>query len=229
MQTIGFKDILCTQTIPIIMEQINAIISSGGHIDDINALLNPFESRIPAFCCFFRAKFYFKKGKYQQAQKQISNAYEQIEQDLTHAPFLRTVIYNIYEFAGEIYANNDEYEKSLHAYQDYLLCASCIQSMEISEVLSFRPCNLYSILDLVNQEITVCNPHKMNDPFDTLILKWGEFLKKDKAEKKHIGPLCEALESYKIRSFTKIKGDDGKDLINNILLWSHYADNHEGL
>ena len=67
----------------------------------------------------------------------------------------------------------------------------------------------------------------MNDPYDTLLLKWGDFMKGRK-HKPHIQPFCNALESYRIRSFSHLSSKDGEEMVSNILMWSHYADQHYG-
>ncbi len=86
------------------------------------------------------------------------------------------------------------------------------------------------MLDLINEEITVCSPRVMNDPYDTLFIKWGEFFKEKHQHKKHVKPLAESFESYRIRSFCKMQSIDAKeDTIKNKLMWSHYGGDHYGL
>ena len=67
----------------------------------------------------------------------------------------------------------------------------------------------------------------MNDPYDTLLLKWGDCIRECN-QKNHIEPLCDSFESYRIRSFSQLKSKDGKNMVSNILMWSHYADQHNG-
>ena len=82
---------------------------------------------------------------------------------------------------------------------------------------------------MINGELTLCSPKVMNDPYDTLFLKWGEYQNKNIGDiKKHIKYLCEAFDYYRIRSFSLTNDEDGNEMIENILMWSHYAGNHEG-
>lgn len=131
--------------------------------------------------------------------------------------------------AGEIYAKNKMEKKAIEAFQFYQLFISRIKSIDEEELLSFRNFNEYTLSDLTRNGITVCSPTVMNDPYDTLILKWGEFLK-SKRHNKHIDYFCRSLDLYRIRSFVRIKGDDGnsQEMIGNVLMWSHYAGQHTG-
>jgi len=68
----------------------------------------------------------------------------------------------------------------------------------------------------------------MNDPYDTLLFKWGENREKNKPDRKHIPILRESFNSYRIRSFCRTEDKDGNSTIANVLMWSHYADSHKG-
>lgn len=67
----------------------------------------------------------------------------------------------------------------------------------------------------------------MNDPFDSLINIWGDekHLQKTCNEPLHIKPLHTALSFYRIRCFCIGRGNKP---VKNILMWSHYADEHKG-
>lgn len=104
------------------------------------------------------------------------------------------------------------------------LCISRIDSIRFEDsFLSFRNYNEHTLSDLINNEITVCSPRVLNDPYDTLLLKWGEYIRTKMADKKHINPFCDAFHSYRIRAFAKVIGQSGKEMISNTLMWSHYA------
>ena len=102
-----------------------------------------------------------------------------------------------------------------------------IEEEDYVYLYSFRRFNEYSLADLINNEITVSPSKNMNDPFDSIINLWGtkELLKKTCKEHKHIKNLSKSFDYFRIRSFCN--GNTTRAL-KNILMWSHYADNHRG-
>lgn len=130
----------------------------------------------------------------------------------------------VYHFAGELYAVYGDYEKSKFYYVKFHL-SNKIAYRHYKTLFSFRAPSCYSLSDLKKRTITVCHPSVMNDPFDSLALSWSEILDKICKEKIHVGPLRDSYEYYRIRSFCSGKK---KDVVGNILMWSHYADSHKG-
>ncbi len=138
---------------------------------------------------------------------------------------------DIYGLAGEIYARTLEHNKSFEYYKKSLFYGSFIKtpldSKDSVYVFSFRKYNQYTIEDLVNETITVNPSYQMNDPFDSLINLWGDEdnLKEISIYDKehHVKPLHDAFKLYRIRSFCY-----RNNAIKNILMWSHYADEHKG-
>lgn len=139
--------------------------------------------------------------------------------------------YYTYELAGEIYAKNKKQVEALGLYKKAMYYYSFLypefKSNKTIRVFSFRKYNQFTLADLINNEITVSSSTCMNDPFDSLINLWGEEgnLSKTCKEQLHIKPLHEALEFYRIRSFCMGRGNES---VKNILMWSHYADEHKG-
>lgn len=137
---------------------------------------------------------------------------------------------NIYYCAGEIYARAGDFHTSLKNYQIGQYYNSFLNS-EFSDSItlySFRRYNEYSLADLINNTITVCPSSVMNDPFDSIINLWGsesQLIKRCK-EQFHIKPFSASFEYFRIRSFCLGKSKNRH--IKNILMWSHYADNHTG-
>lgn len=138
---------------------------------------------------------------------------------------------DIYFLAGEIYAKIGMQTRSLEYYKKSFYYKSFLKS-EFEEkgtvsVFSFRKFNQYSMADLINNEITVSPSSCMNDPFDSLINLWGDekHLQKTCTEPLHIKPLHDALDFYRIRCFCIGRGNEP---VKNILMWSHYADEHKG-
>ncbi len=138
---------------------------------------------------------------------------------------------DIYFLAGEIYAkigmqtSSLEYYKKSFYYKSFL--KSEFEEKDTITVFSFRKFNQFSLADLINNEITVSPSTCMNDPFDSLINLWGDekHLQKTCNELLHIKPLHDAFNFYRIRCFCIGKGNKP---VKNILMWSHYADEHRG-
>ena len=143
----------------------------------------------------------------------------------------REVLGKIYSLAGEIYSILELDNEALEYYKRALyyktLLKTDIEEEDYVYLYSFRRFNEYSLADLINNEITVSPSKNMNDPFDSIINLWGtkELLKKTCKEHKHIKNLSKSFDYFRIRSFCN--GNTTRAL-KNILMWSHYADNHRG-
>ena len=143
----------------------------------------------------------------------------------------REVLGKIYSLAGEIYSILELDNEALEYYKRALyyktLLKTDIEEEDYVYLYSFRRFNEYSLADLINNEITVSPSKKMNDPFDSVINLWGseEQLKETCKERKHIKNLSKSFDYFRIRSFCN--GNTTRAL-KNILMWSHYADNHRG-
>lgn len=137
----------------------------------------------------------------------------------------------IYTLAGEIYSILELDKEALKYYQraNYykLFLKTEIENHSYVYLYSFRRFNEYSLSDLINSEITVSPSKNMNDPFDSIINFWGtkELLEITCKEPKHIKNLSRSFDYFRIRSFCN--GNTTRAL-KNILMWSHYADNHRG-
>lgn len=229
----NWKIMYTSSTFGEMAERYNSIISNRGSESELEGFLAEYPS-VPLFVSnYFRAKFAASSNNYANAARLMDLVFEEIESDNqdthTFLFFNGSLIKDIYGNAGEIYANNDQPDKALRYYQDYEITLSQIKSCDFSEgLLSFRPFTAFSLSDLVNNEITVCSPRVMNDPYDTLLIKWGENIRVTKGWKKHVDALCKSFESYRIRSFCRLKDKDGNDTVSNVLMWAHYAMNHTG-
>lgn len=84
----------------------------------------------------------------------------------------------------------------------------------------FRPIHEFTIAELVNEEIYFCSPSKFNDPFDCRI-DVRKVLEQHEVDKKAISVVEKIVKEVGVVCFSY-------DL-NNTLMWSHYAKNHEGL
>ena len=150
-----------------------------------------------------------------------------------------------YQLAGQVYAmcasndNNKLYEgKALDFYKKYQVL---LQRYKINEALkeqdeivvySFRKYSEYTLEDLINETITVVHPSKMNDPFDSIANLWRKtgFLKIITSGKGHEELLNKSMDYFRIRSFqaNTTTYDTEENILRNVKMWSHYADNHKG-
>lgn len=138
---------------------------------------------------------------------------------------------NIYTLAGEIYSILELDIKALEYYKKALYFKTFLKKdfdeKDYVYLYTFRSFNVYSLSDLINSEITVSPSKNMNDPFDSIINLWGtkELLEITCKEPKHIKNLSRSFDYFRIRSFCN--GNTTRAL-QNILMWSHYADEHRG-
>lgn len=206
---------------------------------------------------YFKAHWAFKREKnYQIAEKYIEECKSllQEEQKLDFEEYIidseLIPIYPpyvgkdfrrcLYQMAGEVYAINGKYIEALKNYQKYQYYAEQVKNDFLDEkenvvLYSFRRFNEYTLTDLINNQITVCHPSKMNDPFDSIANMWSSEYNLKKICKfqdcdKYIPIFSESFKYFRIRSFIAngktYETDD--DILSKILMWSFYADEHRG-
>ena len=212
----------------------------GKHLD------NEFFDAIKSLDCkdyrlhHLKSRYYRNHGQLESAIKELRLALDAIEHiepimsDEFDNPSL-LIIDNVpkeiisdtdvFFSAGETFAMAGLFDDSLKCYQKYHIAAK-VKSHYYPSLYSFRPYNEYSLSDLINREITLVHPSSFNDPFDTLVMHWKDQLEHRCAEKTHVTPYKKSFDYYRIRSFSE---DNGRNkAYKNILMWSHYADNHRG-
>lgn len=146
-------------------------------------------------------------------------------------PEIKKQISDVYFCAGEIYAKYGDENSSLAYYKLYQYYSSFFKSQfddkDYLKVFSFRKYNEYSLADLIKEEITVCPSNQMNDNVDSLINLWREEenLKNICKEPNHVKPYSKSFDYYRVRSFSYGVGNAP---VRNVLMWSHYAENHTG-
>jgi hypothetical protein len=191
---------------------------------------------------FFKSRYYRKTNNLSKAVNEMLVSISLYEQIDTHMPGLlpyenspifvingRTTEYvkgaRLYFYAGELFAEAGLIEDSLKFYKSYHQ-ANRVKSHYESTLYSFRPFNEYSLSDLVNNEITLVHPSEFNDPFDTLVLPWTKRFEKSCKEKNHIEPYRSSFDYFRVKSF--VKDTSIAKAYKNVLMWSHYADEHRG-
>lgn len=136
---------------------------------------------------------------------------------------------------AETYAMNGQIKESENTYIRKLFeqhsMIGLIENIPKSIVLySFRTINQYLLQDLIKNQITLSSPKCFNDPFDSLIYQWLDTFDEKCEKKESIKPHRFSFENYRIRCFVANKSyKRAFRCVNNILMWSHYADSHKGI
>ena len=180
---------------------LTGVISENGSFKELEEKLQVYD-KLPLLVKYCYAKFYFKQRNYQKASDIITytiNHFDELstwhEFQIVHRTKLLTQIYGI---AGEIYFMNGQNEDSLKAFQDYHICLMRVASDYVSDgLLSFRAYTEHSLSDLINNEITICSPRVMNDPYDTLMIKWGDYMRGHRKDIEYINDV-EVIETSKM-------------------------------
>ena len=240
---IEYKVALTDKTPEEIENKFKKILEDNGKPEEVEDLLSQYPS-LPGFVGPYLFAIYYKCiSDFKKAACLVDEAISKLKADSVNSSSKNISDGSIYHFiyeplekqlwpqAAEIYANVDRFNDSLEAYKQYQLQHCRIKGYNVSGgLLSFRPISKYALSDLINNQLTVCSPRVMNDPFDTLLLSWGDYYLNNKQGRKYIEPYVKSMDYYRIRSFSKIpKGEDGPGILSNVLMWSHYADNHYGM
>ena len=132
----------------------------------------------------------------------------------------------VYFKSGEIAAKLGKTEDALSHFQEYqkLVMYKFNGDKIDRHLFSFRSFSEHSLYDLSNNSISISRPKVMNDPFDTPLIEWGEYMR-SKNPKPHADAFIESFNGYRIRSFSISKK---KRPIHDLLMWAHYAEGHNG-
>ncbi len=222
-----YKVMWTSESLHELSDKFKEILSEGKDTSKIDALFDGYPI-LPSFVkSYFYALYYKDINDFDTAAKYIIEAEAGIDEETIVDFDLRPLRKKFWGQAGEIYAAVGMDKESIRSYKNYICYFSQIKSDAIPKgVLSFRSISDHSLVDLINDELTVSSPKRMNDPFDTLLLHWGDYYKKQNSTiKKHSLTMAKAFEYYRIRCFCKVSNR----AISNTLMWSHYAKNHTGM
>ncbi len=192
------------------------------------------------------------KSEISLAQKEIDNAIHVFEEFNTEDNPLMLIIGGIadidklYGLAAEIYSHID-IKKSINYYklfQYYTFRRLFITELDTRNekfdyndkrdegviAYKFRSCSSYCFDDLAKKKITLSKPNCMNDPFDSLYNIWSrpDNLSNFVKDIKSIPMFHKSFDYYRFCSFC-IDDDAENSILRNILMWSHYADEHKGI
>ena len=144
-----------------------------------------------------------------------------------------------YLLAGDIYTNVGDDQKALTAYKRYhywlqqVTPHTSMVKKNCVVVYSYRSYGEYFLEDLINKTITCSSPSVMNDPFDSVLSFWSKQKNLDSLTKmrNNSRAYSKSCDYYRIRSFVANREtyDTDDTLLNNIRMWSFYADDHKGL
>lgn len=111
------------------------------------------------------------------------------------------------------------------------------------EFYSFRSVSDYSLADIRNRTISLCNPTLFNDPVDTALFPWIHLRQEvceDKNEKTYLRLLERVYENIRVRCLVRnvplpyregreipMQKDSQREYANTIM-WAHYANFHKG-
>lgn len=184
-----------------------------------------------------KASFYYNKEDYIKAKQEIEFAIELLRSPANKLEYFFCNEKDIFRLAGKIYANLGEVEKSKDCYNKFqyysIQLNSGFEDSDSAVLYSFRSVSVFSLSDLIQKAITVCNPSKMNDPFDSLFRLWADKDNQISISENNTGkglePFLNSFNYYKIRCFVgnKTLTSDNK-IVKKILMWGHYADGHRG-
>lgn len=211
----------------------NSLVSNNDFIDKL--LL--FEENISNFDDERKFLVYLNLGKFLS----IDGEEQDLENALTFSKIAESLIdkgndhyrAELFHDQGHIYAQMKKFNESESSFLKYVKYLNRLSGTNIftCPLYSFRSVNKYSKTDLENHEITIVNPVKFNDPFDTLLFNFIEYRRRK--IKYSIQSLLSAFSYTKIRCFVMDDCDTKKDEIDwafrNILMWSHYANSHKGI
>lgn len=212
------------------IDDLDHISKKGQELSAIDSVLDKY-SNIPSFVLpYYHARCNYSLNRINAA---VSCVDEAVSKLVKERPATENELQMcLWGLAGEIYANADRYADSANAYSRYLAMHFNIKpEKNCNKLLSFRPISKYSLIDIINKEITVSHPKVMNDPFDTIYLQWLDYYNQNNDKgRKHIKPMLEAMGNVRIRCFVNNQLDvTDSEPVSNILMWSHYADSHRGM
>ena len=155
----------------------------------------------------------FKKQDYDSAIADYTRAIE-LNPDYANAYYCRGIAKDEKEdFDG---AMNDY--KKVFSLTNYLISSTKI-------FYRFRPLNQYTLEAFILNNFFVADPETFNDPFDTLLLRQEE-----EEKIKFPETLKKFNDNIRIASLASRQDKDKEKCpLENILLWSYYAQDHKGI
>lgn len=182
--------------------------------------------------------WHYKNGDFENACRLCELAFKLAKREDQSSEDFRRNLTILYGLAGDACAENGDFINSLEFYKSF----QCLkmqqktnlfkdtQSSETIKLYQFRRFSIYAIANLLNNEITLSSPKTMNDVFDSLIYQWlgSPIYGASARHKKHLKPYKQSFDDYRIACFCEDCTEKNQYAIQNNLMWSHYADEHQG-
>lgn len=187
---------------------------------------------------YTNAQKYNNNNEFSKAVVEIEKAINELKLNSTSLLNKNPISASIYFLSAQLYASLNNLEESLkhyklyHYYNFQTSLPKELKEKDSVVLYSFRNYSEYSLGDIINNQITLCHPSLMNDPFDSIANLWTtkESLERRCTEQKHIEPFHKSFDYYRIRSFVadRLNYETDDSILKKILMWSHYANHHEG-
>lgn len=181
---------------------------------------------------------YYKNGDFKKAYLLCELAIRFAKREDQSTEEFRRNLTVLYGLAGDACAENGDLIKSLKFYKSFQCLKMQLktnlfkdtQSSETIKLYQFRRFSNYTLTNLLNHKITLSSPKTMNDVFDSLIYQWlgSPIYGVSARHKKHLKPYKQSFDDYRIACFCEDCKEKGQYAIQNNLMWSHYADEHQG-
>lgn len=187
---------------------------------------------------YTNAQKYKNNNEFSKAVDEIEKAINELKLNSTSLLNKNPISASIYFLSAQLYASLNNQEESLNHYKLYhyynfqTSLPKELKEKDSVVLYSFRNYSEYSLGDIINNQITLRHPSLMNDPFDSIANLWTrkESLERRCTEQKHIEPFIKSFDYYRIRSFVanKMNYETDDSILKKILMWTHYANHHEG-
>lgn len=180
---------------------------------------------------------YFE-GKFNEAKVLLPDAFDIAKQADQSSEDFRREITKLYGLAGDILGELGDFKQALQFYENFQCLKMQLNTNLFSDakqgdtirLYQFRKFTNYTLANLLKRELTLSRPNQMNDIVDSLVFTWLESpcFGATAQYKAHLDPYKESFRDYRIASLCEDKPEKNQYAIQNILMWSHYADAHKG-
>lgn len=180
----------------------------------------------------------YMKGDFESALCLLKLAFDLARKSDQSSEEFRRALTKLYGLAGDISAEYGDTKSALEYYKSFQCLKMQLKNnlfrdttpSETIKLYQFRKFSNYSLANLLNKEVTLSSPKIMNDVFDSLIFQWlnSPSYGLTAVHKKHLEPYKKSFDDYRIACFCEDNLDKGQFAIQNNLMWSHYADEHQG-
>lgn len=180
----------------------------------------------------------YNKGNFNTARSVINIAFNIAKISDQSSELFRKALTKLYGLAGDTYGELGDYRSALQFYKNFQCLKMQLKTnlfrdttpSETIKLYQFRKFSNYSLANLLNKEVTLSSPKVMNDIFDSLIFQWlnSPSYGVNSVHKKHLEPYKDSFNDYRIACFCEDNPVKEEFAIQNNLMWSHYADEHQG-